>query len=266
MPSFIRDVIVSNVVMSDEAIQELNAVFLRRISTHNASTQDDERKLTPTYIVRFDNRGYRTFSAEEAWNYYRNADTAERLVLQAECTIGIRTNHMVGEQIEIKLDADRQAISHIIVGGESKDWVETTFTELEAALARCKNVMTAVVRTQWTGLVVQLIGVSFGLLLCLWLATLSAPYLKAVEYPRALSFAFWFLVYSNLWTYLQQRALAGLGALFPNVRFSRKGDHWTQVLLRKGLEVGGIAFSLWVLGWLTKWAASVIAPFVTTSI
>lgn len=266
MPSFIRDVIVSNVVMSDDAIQELNAAFLQRVAAHNASTQDMERQLTPTYVVRFDNRGYRTFSAEEAWSYYTSANTVERLVLQAECNIGISTNHRVGEQVEIKLDSDRQATSHIIVGGESKDWVEATFTALEAVLVRRKNVATAVVRTQWMALVVQLIGVSVGLLLCLWLATLSAPYLKDVEYPRALSFAFWFLVYSNLWIYIQQRTLAGIEMLFPNVRFSRKGEHWTQVLLRKGFELAGVALSLWVLGWLTKWAASVIAPFVTTSI
>lgn len=266
MPSFIRDVMVRNVVISDEAIQELHAALLQRVSAHNASTQDAGRQLTPVYVVRFDNRGYRTLSAEEAWSYYASADTVERVVLQAECPTGLNTNHMFGEQIEIKLDADRQATSHIIVGGESKDWVEATFTALEAALTRRKNVATAIVRTQWMALVVQLIGVAVGLLLCLWLATLSAPYLKDAEYPRALSFAFWFLVYSNLWAYIQQRALAGIGTLFPNVRFSRKGEHWTQVLLRKGVEIAGVAIFLWGLSWLTKWAASVIAPFVTTSI
>lgn len=266
MPNFIRDVIVRNVVLSDEAIQELNEALLQRVNAHNASTQDPERFLAPVYVVRFDNRGYRTLSSKEAWTYYTSAAKVERLVFQAECNLGRKTNLMFGEQIEIKLDSDRQATSHLIVGGDSKDWVEATFTALEAVLARRKNVATAVVRTQWMALVVQLMGVSVGLLLCLWLATLSAPYLKEVEYPRALSFAFWFLVYSNLWTYLQQRALAGIGTLFPNVRFNRKGEHWTQLLLRKGFELAGVAIFLWGLSWLTKWAASVIAPFVTTNI
>lgn len=111
----------------------------------------------------------------------------------------------------------------------------------------------------------QLLGVLVGVLLGLWLASLSAPYLKEVEYPRAVSFAFWFLVYSNLWTYVQQRALDGIGALFPSVRFSRSGEHWTQTLLRKGLEASGVALFLWVFAWLTKWAASVIAPFLTVN-
>ena len=250
--------------MSDDAIRELHGVFMQRVNTHNQNTPDDDRKLTPTYIVRFDDRGYRTFSADEAWAYYKNADKVERLVIGADCKLGIRTNQLIGEQLEIRLDADRQSISYIIVGGESKDWVETTFTALEAALFRNKSLVTSIVRTQWMGLVVQLIGVFFGLLLCLWLATLSAPHLKTVEYPRALSFAFWFLVYSNLWSYIQQRALAGLGVLFPNVRFSRAGEHWTQVAMRKGLEVAGVGITLWVLGWITKWAASIIAPLMTT--
>lgn len=266
MPGFIRDVIVSNVVLNDDAIKDLHAIFLQRVNAHNENTVEVDRKLSPTYIVRFDNRGYRTFSADEAWGYYKNAESVERLVLQAESLTHIRSNRVFGEHIEIKLDCERQAVSHIVVGGDSKDWVEATFMELEGVLDRQKNIATALVRTQWSALVVQLIGVFFGLLLCLWLSTLSAPYLKDVEYPRALSFAFWFLVYSNLWTYIQQRTLAGLGALFPNVRFSRAGEHWTQIALRKGLELSGIALSLWILGWLTKWAASVIGPLMTSTI
>lgn len=265
MPSFIRDVAVRNVVINDEAIQELNTIVLQRVAAHNVSTPDAERRLTPSYVVRFDNRGYRTFSADEAWTYYKTAATVERVIFEVVGPMGLKTNHMVGEQIEIRLDSVGEANSRIMVGGDSKDWVEATFIALEAVLARRRHVATAVVRTQWMALVLQLIGVVAGVLLCMWLATLSAPYLKEVEYPRAVAFAFWFLVYSNLWAFIQQRALAGIGTLFPNVRFSREGEHWTQVWLRRGLEAMGIAIFLWALGWLTKWAAAVIAPFVTTS-
>jgi len=265
MPGFISDVMVKNLVMNDDAIRELHDVFLRRVNAHNEKTSDVERKLTPTYIVRFDNRGYRSFSVDEAWAYFKNADKVERLVLRADCPAGISTHQLEGEQLEVRLDADHQSISHIIVGGESRDWVETTFAALEVALNRNKSLATSIFRTEWMALVVQLIGVFFGLLLCLWLATLSAPYLTTVEYPRALSFAFWFLVYSNLWGYIQHRAIAAISVLFPNVRFSREGGHWTQAVIRKGLEIAGVAFFIWALSWITSWAASIIAPFMTTS-
>ncbi|WP_415301791.1 hypothetical protein [Alcaligenes sp. SJTW-7] len=254
---------VKNIVLDDAAIQQLHRAVLQRIALHNANIQDPDFQLTPVYVVRFDNRGYKTYSEDEAWEYYKSAGTVERVVLQAESVIGVKTNYQVGAQIEIRLDTDANASSHILVGGDSRDWVETTFTALEEILSRQKSTATSVIRTQWMVLALQLIGVFAGLLLCLWLATLSAPYLSGVEYPRALSFAFWFLVYSNLWGYIQMRALTGIGIIFPTVRFSRKGEHWTQVVVRKAFETSGLAILLWALAWLTKWAASVIAPFVT---
>lgn len=265
MPSFLRDVRVRNVVVSDDALRELHTSFMERIQAHNQVTQLEEQKLFAVYVVRFDGRGYRTFSVDEAWNYYKGANSVERVVLAAECQIGMKTNHMVGGQIEIRLDADRNGSSHIIVGGESKDWVEATFLALETSLNRRKNLATSLIRTPWSALLIQLLGVMVGVMLALWLATLSAPLLKGVDYPRAVAFAFWFLVYSNLWTYLQQRALEGIDQLFPNVRLSRSGEHWAHKLLRAGVKLAAIAILLWIFGWLTRWASSVLAPLLTGS-
>lgn len=265
MPSFLCDVTIQNVVLNNNAIKDINATLLQRISVHNA-TVEDERHLTPLYIVRFDNRGYRTFSADEAWSYYTSANRVERLMIQANCPMDFKTNHITGEQIEIRLDASAGGTSHLLVGGESKDWVETTFSALNETLTRRKNMASAIMRTQWMILVLQFVGVFAGLLLCLWLATLSAPYLKNVEYPRALSFGFWFLVYSNLWAYLQQRTLAGIHALFPNVRFTRSADHWAQSLARKVVEAAAIAVMIWIFALVANWAASVLSPFLQLSL
>lgn len=128
-----------NVVVNDDAVKELHAIFLERIAAHNRTTQDDDHMLNPIYVVRFDGRGYRTFSADEAWSFYTSANSVERLVLQAESPVGIGTNHMFGGRIEIRLDADSKGGSHLIVGGETKDWVEATFSALEAQLIRNGN-------------------------------------------------------------------------------------------------------------------------------
>lgn len=263
MPTFLRDLIINNLVINEEAISEINKLFLERISAHNQTTQDDEHKLIAIYIVRFDGRGYRTFSDVEAWDFYKCAKSVERIVIQAESPIGMRTNHMVGGQVEIRLDADRGGSSHIIVGGETKDWVETTFSTFENALNRHRSLSTALIRTHWATLIIQIVGVLTGILIALWLASISAPFIQGIEYPKAVSLAFWLLIYSNLWTYLQKQAIDAIYTIFPNVRFNRSSDHWAQVILRKGIETASIALFLWALAWLTKWASSVVSPLLT---
>lgn len=262
MPNFLRDAVVRNLVVTEEALQQLNTVVIERVNAHNAATADADRQLSPVYTVRFDGRGYRSFSAQEAWGYFTQASKVERVVLQGESVVGFQSNRVVGSHVEIRLDQDRTGTSHISVGGDSRDWVEATFSALETWAQRQRNLPTVILRTPWTALAIQLLGIVVGIVLCLWLATISGTYLKGVEYPRAVAFAFWFLVYSNLWGYLQQQALIGIGALFPNIRFSRKGDHWSQALLRKAAEAAGIALALWVLSYLTRWATSVLAPVI----
>lgn len=261
MPNFLRDVAVKNVVLTDDAIQELNRIVQGRIAAHNSSTPDPDRQLGLNYIVRFDSRGYRTSSQNEAWEYYVGAKKLERVVFESQSLLAIRTNNNAGEQIMIRLDTVAETTSHIIVGGESKDWVEATFTELQSTLERYKSNTTAIARSEFVKLLIQLLGIGVGVLLCLWLATLTAPYIKDVDYPRAIAFGLWFLVYSNLWTYLQLQAAVFLTHLFPSVRFSRKGTHWIERLVRKGVEGIAIALGLYLLGLFSQWALSVLAPY-----
>lgn len=265
MASFLRDVAIQNVVMTEDAIQELNQVFRQRIDLHNRSLGQDgaDRTLVHWYIVRFDGRGYRSLSAEEAWGDYKRAQHVERVVMQAVCQQHNATNNLMGEHLEIRLDAGASTSSHIIVGGEDRDWVEGTFGALETVLRRYRDRATSLIRKPWTALVLQLLGVLVGLLLSLWLSILTAPMLKGMEYPRAVAFGLWLLVYSNLWTFLQGQAEAGIEALFPNVRFSRGGDHWVQAFMREGVKTVGIAVLLYLFGKLSVWVSTLVIPLVT---
>lgn len=266
MPSFLRDMFIHNIALNDESLTEIHTAFTDRVNAHNQATQNEDAKLIPFYVIRFDGRGYRTFSSTEAWSFYKGANNVERIALQAESKISLQTNQSFGEKIEIRLDTDQNGSSYITIGGESKDWVETTFTTLETVINRRKDLATSIIRTHWTPLLLQVIGVVFGILLALWLGTITAPLLKGIDYPRAASFAFWLLLYSNLWTYIQQQLLRCIYALFPNVRLSRSNEHWTHALLRKGVEASAIAIMLWILSWLTTWAVSIISPFLIMKI
>ncbi|MCI5070141.1 hypothetical protein [Acidovorax sp.] len=262
MPSYVKDTQLRNLVITDDCLKELDNVLQERVHTLNDQPQADSDLLISSYVVRFDSLGYRTYSWDEAWSNYQGAAKVERVVLAATSLSGQSTNFEKGARIELRLDKDAKGSSHLIVSGDNKDWVNTSFSTLESVLKRRRDLATMIVRTQWTILVLQLGGVFAGILLAIWLATKTAPILQGIEYPRATSFAFWLLVFSNMWPHLQQRLHAGLDALFPNVRFSRKGDHWVQTLIREGARATGIAVALWIFTWLTKWMMSVVGPFV----
>ena len=76
------------------------------------------------------------------------------------------------------LNAGSNTNSHVVIGGGSKDWVEATFSALEMSLSQRRNLATAIVRTQLTALLLQIVGVIAGVLLALWLATLTAQVLE----------------------------------------------------------------------------------------
>jgi hypothetical protein len=263
MPGFIQDMSIRNLVIKDEALQQLRAIIDERVKAHNAPLQaNDEQSLVPIYTVRFDNRGYRTFDVAEAWTYYTSADKVERVVVQADSIASISSARERGSFIEVRLDIEGMG-SHIQVGGVSKDWVEAGFGALSEWSARHKDLPTTVIRTGLTPLLIQLAGLGAMVLVSLWLAAILGVHLQGVEYPRVIAFALAFLVLSNIWTYAQPVLLRAVLRTFPNVRFSRKGEHLGQWLLRKLIEAVGIAFAFWVLGLGVKWATAVVAPMLS---
>ena len=83
MGRFLRDVYVKNVTFDEDALEVMSDFFLERSAGINSQLldngKDDKRQVFLTYIIRFDNKGYRLFQIDDVIKYYRQAKVVERL-------------------------------------------------------------------------------------------------------------------------------------------------------------------------------------------
>ena len=114
----------------------------------------------------------------------------------------------------------------MVASADDKDWMETSFNNVRDVIARHRN-QNAFARSPWTSLAVQLAGVIVGFILCLWISVKLTPSLK-IENALAITFIFFFLLFSNAWGYLNAAILALIAKFFPNVKFVRSEAplHW----------------------------------------
>ena len=266
MQNYLRDMRIRNVVITDEALTDLNAALVKHAAAIHNTPSDNPQRLVPVYIVRFDSRGYRFFNAEEAVACYKNAKHVERVVLGAQSASSLQGSAQQSDQIEVWLDSDDNANSRVVVTGHSKQWVEEAFADLERVIARHGDLLTACIRTKGVDMVVQLAGFFGGMLAAVWLATLVAPALKALEYPTAAAFALFFIVWSSVWPYLHPQLLAGISRAFPSVRFSRRGgEHLGTTLAKSASKWVASAVLIGCLGILSDCTNRVIGTLTKTS-
>ena len=228
MAHFLRDQLISNVSITEESLSQLSAIFeekekiLNEISA-DLKTEDNEAVLT--YIIRFDNKGYRVFSIDDLLRYFKQAKSVERVLITLETTKSLRNNRQSGTFMEVRLDEKEPHASFLNVTSDDKDWVEASFCSIQEALDKYRH-RTGWVRTAWTAFAVQIVGVSLGFILSLWAASKFSPRL-AIESPFVISFIYVFLLFSNTWNYLNQIILRILNIAFPNIKFLRRGkEHW----------------------------------------
>jgi hypothetical protein len=200
MAHFLRDQFVVNVTITDESIAHISSTFTERANQHNATApqfNNAPNLAFVTYIIRFDNKGYRVFTLDELLQFYRRATVVERIIFSLETPESKQTARAAGTFMELSLDKV-QSTNLLAVSSDSRDWVDASFPAVQDALLKCKN-FNGWVRSAWTTFGVQIIGVIVIFLLCLWLAARIAPRLT-VENAFVLSFFFLLLIFSNVWT------------------------------------------------------------------
>lgn len=193
-----------------------------------------------TYVVRFDEKGYRLFSVDDAVRRVNNAIYVERVVFRLETASSMRSNEVIGEVMEVRLDNKDAAQSYFKIMSDNSEWVEASFTALQCVFEKFKN-NNGFVRNAWTLLFIQLCGVIIGFVVSLYAATKIAPRL-AVANAFEFSFIFMLLMFSNVWTYLNGLILRLVNWTFPNIRFVRKDrekSHWIVRVLVEAV-LGGL--------------------------
>ena len=248
MAHFLRDTKISSLSATEENLAQLSSTFVERAAMINANVADDAQQVKGafvTYIIRFDNKGYRVFLIDDLLRHFAEAKTVERVLFTLETGESLRSNRQVGTFMELRLDEREPNTSFLGVSSDDKDWVDASFAAVQDTLAKARN-RNGWVRTAWTVFSVQLVGVIFGFLLSLWAAAKIAP-LLSIENALIFSFLFVLLVFSNTWAYANQFILRLMNTAFPNIKFLRQGKERLHWLLQA--VVGGIvaAIVLYVL-------------------
>jgi len=148
------------------------------------------------------------------------------------------------------------------VASDDRNWVDASFSAVQETLQKLET-RNAWVRTAWTTFSVQVVGVAFGFIFSLWVAAKIAPRL-AVQNSFVLCFLFVLLLFSNIWTYLQQLIHKGLNAAFPNIEFFRPDKERWRWLIQT--VVGGIVIAavLYLLGKTAAFVTDVFNSLITS--
>jgi hypothetical protein len=216
-----------------------------------------------SYIIRFDNKGYRVFDLDSLLNYFRQAHYVERIAFTLESVASIRTNRNIGSVMELQLDQRDPNRCLLMVTSDDKDWVDSSFSAVNDVISKCKNI-NGFARSPWTHLVIQLVGVLLGFVASLWVGTQIAPNLK-IENAFLISFLLALLIFSNLWAYVNLRLQSLVNSTFPNLKLYRpKPDrmHWLMQAIIGGVVV---AFTIYLLNLLFSYAGEILGSFIGAS-
>lgn len=266
MAHFLRDQHVKNLSVTADNIAQISAVFAERANTLNANqdiNNNQNNELYLTYIIRFDNKGYRVFSIDELLRYFHQAKEVERILFTVESGESLRSNRQVGTYLELRLDEKDPNTCLLSVTSDDKDWVDASFSAVQDVLAKCQN-MNGWVRTAWTQFGVQIIGVMLGFVLSLWAALKISPMLT-IENSFLITFLFLLLIFSNTWTYINHKALGLINITFPNMKFyrpSKERMHWMMQAV-----IGGVAAAtaLYILGITFSFLVDILGGFINKS-
>lgn len=263
MAHFLRDQQITNLSITEGNLSQISSAFADRAMMLNSNVPDNDntgKRAFLSYIIRFDNKGYRVFSIDDLLRYFRQAKTVERVLFTVETGESLQSNRQIGTFLELRLDEKDPNTCFLSVTSDDKDWVDASFSAVQDTLAKCKN-QNGWVRTSWTVFGVQLVGVTLGFILSLWAAAKIAPRLS-IENSFVFSFLFVLLIFSNTWTFLSQQILRLMNAAFPNIKFLRRDKERLHWLLQA--VIGGAigAAVLYMLGQAAAFLLDILGALV----
>lgn len=230
MANFLRDTFIRNRAFKESTVESIYRVFEE--AAHGLIPIVDpqgtqEERVSFSVVIRFDQRGYRVWNVGDLMRYFREAKSVERLSFEIDTTTSFRTGRSTGAHCTLQVDVNEANRCLVQVASDDRSWVEKVYADLSALVDQNKTV-SALVRTPATLWLIQIAGVSLGILLCIWLARLASPALK-VDNPFLIAFLVALLIFSNTWTFLLQFINWVVGKAFPNVMLLRKDEerlHW----------------------------------------
>lgn len=262
----LRDQQVQNVSFDTEALTQINSIFEERFKQLQIELSE---KLQPacfmTYIIRFDNKGYRVFSLGELLKYFNQAQDVERVVFAIESADAISSSRNTGAFLELFLDAKDPNRCMLTSTSDNKDWAEASFAAVNELLAKNKN-KNYFARNPWTGLFLQLFGLIIVFILSLWLSYKMPSSYKG-DSLFIVTFLFGLLVFSNIWSYLNPVLLSFVAKIFPNIDFIRPKKakiHWlTQAIIGSSTFAVIVFFLDKAFAYISKFLSAFFNGFIS---
>ena len=251
MAQFLRDAHLTNVKVTEDTLIQLTEIFANRAKPLlDAATQqqNDDKKPFLTFVIRFDGKGYRLFSLDELIRHFKRANEVERIVITIETPESLRSNRLVGEHLDIRLDKVEGNNCYISVTADDADWVDASYSAVTEIISKHKT-KNGWARSSWSTLIIQMLGVIAGFALSLWAASRISPSLS-IENAFVITFFFALLIFSNAWGYINTIVLSRVHRIFPNIQFYRPDKDRINWLLQA--LIGGIAtaFMLYIFSLL----------------
>lgn len=248
MARFLRDIRISNIVITEASIRQISEVFAARAELLQAAAIDAAKEdgvTFLTFILRFDDKGYRFFSLDDLMPHFQRAEKVERLIITIETGESLKHNRVVGEHLELRLDKYDPSACTLSVTSDKSDWVDASFAAVQEVLTKCRT-RNGWARSMWSTLSIQLMGVVAGFCLSVWAAVRVSEKLS-IENAFVISFLFALLVFSNAWSYINGAVLRYVHNIFPNITFYREERDRVDWFMQA--VIGGIAatFAAFVL-------------------
>ncbi|GKT11537.1 MAG: hypothetical protein ISEC1_P0501 [Thiomicrorhabdus sp.] len=263
MAHFLRDQKVENITITEELVTQVSNILETKIELMNKEN-DAAKKMLISYIIRFDNKGYRVFTLEDLLHHFHQGSKIDRIIFSLESSESITSSRAIGAFIELRLDSIEPNSSNLTVTSDENDWVDASFSSIHDVLINFKN-RSYIFRSNWMHFSIQIVGVIFGFLLSLWAAVKISPNIN-IENSLIISFLFVILIFSNSWTYISQKINDLVHTTFPSLQFIRPNKDKTHWLMQT--IIGGIivAFTLYLLGSGFSYIGEVIGGLINTDL
>lgn len=217
MGDFLRDSTPTFLTIEEKQLSAINEELCRIRDQANTNGIAEDAKTSLNYVLRYDGMGMIRTDFQEIKRCFDNALKVERVVLQLTCPKNA-TNK--GKNIEVRLDSATANNCLLRVIDDDKTWVDSNFGTLKALLGTYKN-KSGLAYSGAMELLIQLMGVLFGLSLCLLGANLLAPAVS-IRYSFFVLLFGLFLVFSNLWAYVRTLIGRARARLWPVISFKRR--------------------------------------------
>jgi len=240
MSEYLRDESLRNLNMSKDALDELNNSLIKIRDEENATISNNssnQRFITATYIIRFDQKGFKLYEYNKAMEYFNSAKEVERFVFQLDSGEHHNSYKRKGKGIEIRFDSKNPNNCLFTVQDDQQVWVDSTFLTLQEVIKKYDN-GNKLMRSSFVALSIQVLGVLIGVLFSLWVAS-KVSHRLSTPYPYGLAFIITLLIFSNIWGYLYLALLKYVDTFWPNISFKEMTG------LRKFMK--DFAFSLFIV-------------------